>query len=95
MKHLIASILITGSMLGVIGIIEADVLTGKSVTDAYLSGQLEDRLQELGTNKQTGVFEPLWRKRQEDGVRLHCTRTLLARGAKSAEKCGTKTSIRL
>lgn len=91
----LSTILLTGSMLTVMGIAQADVLTGRSITDAYVSGQLEDRLQELGTNKQTGVFEPLWRKRQEDGVRLHCTRTLLARGAKSAEKCGTKTSTRL
>lgn len=84
----LSTILLTGSMLTVMGIAQADVLTGRSITDAYVSGQLEDRLQELGTNKQTGVFEPIWRKRQEDGVKRHCRFTLLYRGVTDASgKC--------
>lgn len=93
MKNVISSILISGSMLTVLGIAQADMLTGRSIADAYVSGQLEDRLQELGTNKQTKEFTPLWRATQEDGIRLHCNRVFAARGDKDAGvKCAISAS---
>lgn len=88
MKRFLASITLASSLtLGVIGILQADVLSGQSVTDRYLSGQLDTRLTELGTNLQTGDFFPTWKKTQETGVRLHCVRTLIARGVKNTAQC--------
>lgn len=85
MKHILASAVLT---LGVVGILQADLLSGASVTDRYISGALEPRLQELGTNPQTGVFTPQWRKTQEEGVKRHCRFTLLARGVlDTSAKC--------
>ena len=72
MKNLI-SVLLTGSMLTVMGIAQADMLTGRSITDAYVSGQLDKRIEELGTNLQTQEKMPLWKSRQNKGLFRHCT----------------------
>lgn len=67
------SVLLTGSMLTVVGIMQADVLTGRSITDAYISGALDSRIEELGMNAQTKEKMPLWKKRQNQGILRHCT----------------------
>lgn len=58
----------------------ADTLTGRSVTDAYISGALDSRLTELGTQFQTKEFMPLWFQTQERGLKTHCRRVLTHRG---------------
>lgn len=72
---LIASF-ITGAAL--LLVLQADALT--NTTDRYLDGSLEPRLEELGTEKTTGIKKPQWRLTVEDGVRRHCAATLRARG---------------
>lgn len=79
MQKLLASLALASSLtFGVVGVLQADAWT--NATDRYMSGQLESRLQELGTNKQTGVFTPQWRLTIEEGVKRHCRFTLAARG---------------
>jgi hypothetical protein len=86
MRTLYATLTVVSQLtLGVVGILQADAWT--DTTNRYLSGQLEPRLQELGTNKQTGVFTPMWRKTQEEGVKRHCRNVLLARGVADTSKC--------
>ena len=88
MNKIITSLTLASSLtFGVMGIIQADVLPGQSVTDRFLSGALDARLTELGTNKQTGEFFPQWKKTQVEGVRRHCTFTLVARGVKDTKAC--------
>lgn len=74
--------------LGLFGILRADMLTGQSVTDRYISGALDERLEELGTDKITDTKVPEWKQIQEGGVQMHCARTLVARGVPYNPKCG-------
>lgn len=84
MKNYISMFAVT---LGVIGILQADVLSGQSVTDRFLSGALDTRMTELGTNLQTKEFMPQWYKTQIDGIRRHCAFTLVTRGVKDTKSC--------
>lgn len=72
---------------------DADTLTGRSITDDFVTGKLDTRLNDLGTNYQTKVFQPIWYKTQLDGIRLHCARTLHSRKVFS-EKCGTSVAYK-
>lgn len=88
MKRIISSILTAAAVLIPASafaspVIDADVLTGRSIADDYVAGKLDARLIDLGTNKSNGVYTPAWRKQQEDGVRLHCSRTYQAKGIKN------------
>ncbi len=90
MRKLYASLVLASSMtLGVLGLTQveqADMLTGVSVTDRYVSGQLEPRLDEIGTNKQTGAKMPQWRLTVENGVKRLCRNVNVVRGTSTA-KC--------
>lgn len=84
MKTLLSTLAVT---MTVIGIAQADMLSGQSVTDRFLSGALDTRLEELGTNLQTGEKMPQWKMTQLAGVKLHCVRTLVWRGVKDTSIC--------
>lgn len=77
------------SMFAFMFVVTADSWT--STTERYITGQLESRLIELGTNKQSGDYNAQWRAMQEYGVRKHCARTLHAQG-KADPKCGNAFS---
>lgn len=85
MKNILAAATVT---LGLFGILRADMLTGQSVTDRYIAGELDARLEELGTDKITEEKKPEWKLIQEGGVKIHCARTLVARGSGYNPKCG-------
>lgn len=53
-------------------IVDADILSGESVTARYIDGRLDARIDELGTEKKTGQKQPLWKLRQNEGVYRHC-----------------------
>jgi hypothetical protein len=97
MKKILALIGIVTTMAPVSAfafpIAEADTLTGVSVTDSFVSGKLDTRLNDLGTNLQTKEFQPIWFKTQLEGIRLHCSRTMHSRKTFSA-KCGSAISTR-
>jgi len=95
MKRFIASATAAVAFLASTPAFAADIITVDSwtnTTDRYISGQLESRLQELGTNAQSGIFNQIVRDRLEAGIQLHCARTLDARKAPANEKCGSATS---
>lgn len=84
MKLIISTLGIT---LSVFAIAQADMLTGQSVTDRYITGKLDTRIEELGTNKASGEKMPQWKQTIKDGVARHCRFTLVARGVKDTSSC--------
>lgn len=91
MKRFIASLSIIGTLLSVsapafaYNIVQEDAKT--DTTNRYLSGALDPRLTELGTDKVSGFFSAEKEAIQEHGVQRHCYHTLLATGRDTA---GTK-----
>ncbi len=83
MNRFLSSIFVT---LVVIGIAQADIMPGYSVSDAYVSGKLDSRLEELGMNKQTQKKEPQWKLTQNEGILRHCNRTYVA-ASKTIKGC--------
>lgn len=53
------------------------------VVARYTTGKLDDRLIELGSNKQTGEFVPVTAKTHKDGVIRYCSFYLKALGQNS------------
>lgn len=63
-----------------------------NTTDRFIAGELDARLEELGTDKLTGEKVPLWKQVYIASTKLHCARTLDARKGFN-EKCGARLSI--
>jgi hypothetical protein len=82
------------SLASAMPIKEADTLTGTSVTDRFISGKLDSRLDELGIDKANNQKMPVWFWTQKDGIRLHCSRVLQSRGTFNA-KCGAAISTHI
>lgn len=85
MRTFVRNIIGAGLTLGLVTIVQADALT--NTTDRFLSGQLDTRIEELGTNKQTAEKMPIWKQTQLNGIIRHCTRTLQARGVTETSSC--------
>lgn len=88
MKH-IASLAAIAALLAPFGaaamsIHDADMLTGKSITDRLISGELKPRVIELFTNLQTGVRHPAWELSVKAGLIRHCGYDLSSRKVSSS-----------
>jgi hypothetical protein len=82
-----ASLLIAAAAFLLPGTIDhADMLTGRSIAAAYISGELDPRIEELGTDAQTGEKKPEKKQTQNGGLKRHC-RFLMDSRATSASGC--------
>ena len=95
MKKLLATVGIVSTLIPSLGFAydlnEYEAET--QVAARYTTGQLDARLVELGSNKQTGEFVPVTAKTHKDGVIRYCTFYYKAKG-QSTEKCARTISVK-
>lgn len=61
----------------------------------YVSGKLDARLIELGSNKETKEFMPIWGRTQKDGVTRYCSfymKSMTGDGSKCSRTINVKAS---
>jgi len=94
MKKLLATVGIVSALVPSLGFaFDLDAYEAQTqVVARYTSGQLDARLIELGSNKQTGEFMPVTARTHKDGVIRYCAFYLKVLG-QNADKCARTISV--